>query len=230
MIDRDHRKIFEGVQGVGIARVLPSPSPPLPLIHRATAREKLDRNVETKRRGNVLATTSTQSRNSVEDEIWRKKRGRGREREAQKTHPSFSRASFLLSSSLLFTMLFHLVLFAHLSSSYSPTRAKLASEVRVTQPPRVVEKTTIHPSVLCPEKSQRSPLLLARPDLASSRTNNTRSGHVACTCIHTALFIRETLLSIFLSLLFLSSRDRDEWKSNGEYDSMTDGGTVDYYF
>lgn len=211
--------------------MLPSPSPPLPLIHRATAREKLDRNVETKRRGNVLATTSTQSRNSVEDEIWRKKRGRGRERgEAQKTHPSFSRASFLLSSSLLFTMLFHLVSFAHLSSSYSPTRAKLASEVRVTQPPRVVEKTTIHPSVLCPEKSQRSPLLLARPDLASSRTNNTRSGHVACTCIHTALFIRETLLSIFLSLLFLSSRDKDEWKSNGEYDSMTDGGTVDYYF
>lgn len=70
----------------------------------------------------------------------------GRERgEAQKTHPSFSRASFLLSSPLLFTMLFHLVLFAHLSSSYSPTRAKLASEVRVTQPPRVVEKTTIHP-------------------------------------------------------------------------------------
>lgn len=198
----------------------------LPLIHRATAREKLDRNVETKRRGNVLATTSTQSRNSVEDEIWRKKRGRGREREAQKTHPSFSRASFLLSSSLLFTMLFHLVLFAHLSSSYSPTRAKLASEVRVTQPPRVVEKTTIHPSVLCPEKSQRSPLLLARPDLASSRTNNTRSGHVACTCIHTALFIRETLLSIFLSLLFLSSRDRDEWKSNGEYDSMRNSGLL----
>lgn len=155
---------------------------------------------------------------------------KGERDEAQKTHPSFSRASFLLSSSLLFTMLFHLVLFAHLSSSYSPTRANLASEVRVTQPPRVVEKTTIHPSVLCPEKSQRSPLLLARPDLASSRTNNTRSGHVACTCIHTALFIRETLLSIFLSLLFLSSRDRDEWKSNGEYDSMTDGGTVDYYF
>lgn len=216
-------------KGLGSRECNPPPLV-LPLIHRATAREKLDRNVETKRRGNVLATTSTQSRNSVEDEIWRKKRGRGREREAQKTHPSFSRASFLLSSSLLFTMLFHLVLFAHLSSSYSPTRAKLASEVRVTQPPRVVEKTTIHPSVLCPEKSQRSPLLLARPDLASSRTNNTRSGHVACTCIHTALFIRETLLSIFLSLLFLSSRDRDEWKSNGEYDSMTDGETVDYYF
>lgn len=155
---------------------------------------------------------------------------KGERGEAQKTHPSFSRASFLLSSSLLFTMLFHLVSFAHLSSSYSPTRAKLASEVRVTQPPRVVEKTTIHPSVLCPEKSQRSPLLLARPDLASSRTNNTRSGHVACTCIHTALFIRETLLSIFLSLLFLSSRNRNEWKSNGEYDSMIDGGTVDYYF
>lgn len=212
-------------KGLGSRECNPPPLV-LPLIHRATAREKLDRNVETKRRGNVLATTSTQSRNSVEDEIWRKKRGRGREREAQKTHPSFSRASFLLSSSLLFTMLFHLVLFAHLSSSYSPTRAKLASEVRVTQPPRVVEKTTIHPSVLCPEKSQRSPLLLARPDLASSRTNNTRSGHVACTCIHTALFIRETLLSIFLSLLFLSSRDRDEWKSNGEYDSMRNSGLL----
>lgn len=86
---------------------------------------------------------------------------------------------------------------------------------------------SIHP-FFAPRKA--NDLLFSWLDLASSRTNNTRSGHVACTCIHTALFIRETLLSIFLSLLFLSSRDRDEWKSNGEYDSMTDGGTVDYYF
>lgn len=73
----------------------------LPLIHRATAREKLDRNVETKRRGNVLATTSMQSRNSVEDEIWRKKRGRGREREARRKKRTPPSLALLFSSPLL---------------------------------------------------------------------------------------------------------------------------------
>lgn len=209
--------------------MLPSPSPPLPLIHRATAREKLDRNVETKRRGNVLATTSTQSRNSVEDEIWRKKRGRGREREARRkkrTPPSLALlfSSPLLSSSRCYSTLSRSRTFPlpipRLVPSWHPKFALRNPPGWLRRPP------SIHPSVLCPEKSQRSPLLLARPDLASSRTNNTRSGHVACTCIHTALFIRETLLSIFLSLLFLSSRDKDEWKSNGEYDSMRNSGLL----
>lgn len=209
--------------------MLPSPLL-LPLIHRATAREKLDRNVETKRRGNVLATTSTQSRNSVEDEIWRKKRGRGREREARRkkrTPPSLALlfSSPLLSSSRCYSTLscsrtFPLPI-PRLVPSWHPKFALRNPPGWLRRPP------SIHP-FFAPRKA--NDLLFSWLDLASSRTNNTRSGHVACTCIHTALFIRETLLSIFLSLLFLSSRDRDEWKSNGEYDSMTDGGTVDYYF
>lgn len=145
-------KIFEGVykRGWGRASI---PLPPLLLLpRRSIERDRRGERkswIETSRRSGEEATTfDTKPKNSLEDEIWRRERGKPQKRNPLLSSPRHVRAPFLF----LFP---------------PPTRAKLASEVRVTQPaPGWL--TDRHPSVLCPEKSQRSPPLSLLPLGSSS--------------------------------------------------------------
>ena len=145
----------------------------------------MDRNVETKkRRGNVLATTSTQSRKiQSRMRFGGKERGRG----AKKVSLPFSRASFLLSFTLPSSR-------CHSRSRTFPLPTPRLvptwhPKFALRNPPGWFRRPpSIHPSVLCPEKSQRSPLLLARPN--SSRTNNTRHARVTLHArVYTPLII-----------------------------------------
>lgn len=97
--------------------------------------------------------------------------------------------------------------------SLLPTRANLASEVRVTQPPpRVVDRP---PSIRSlPREKPTIYLLLSLASISPLRGRIIyTTSHVACTCVPPALFIRETLFPILLSSSSSSSRDRNEWKS-----------------
>lgn len=152
MIDRDRRRRFSRVytKGVGVARVYTPPPPSSSLADPSREIGAARGKVGSKRRDEVARRQqrSTQSRKIRS----RMRFGEGREVSRKNATPFSPRP----------------VTFAHLSSSYSPpTRAKLASEVRVTQPaPGWL--TDRHPSVLCPEKSQRSPPLSLLPLGSSS--------------------------------------------------------------
>lgn len=123
----------------------------------AMKRGKLDRNVETK------------SEATSRDFDTKPKSSRGwdfveRPRKAAKTHPSCA-VSPLLSLSRSFSV--SSTSSAHLFFFLCSDRAKLASEVRVTQSRSEIPRL----AVLCSKKSQRSPLgrsnissLLGRPD------------------------------------------------------------------
>lgn len=143
----------------------------------------MDRNVETKkRRGNVLATISTQSRKIQSRMRFGGKRGR-KVRRKKRIPPLFSRffSPFLSSRCHSCSRTFPLPT-PRLVPTWHPKFALRNPPGWFRRPP------SIHPSVLCPEKSQRSPLLLARPN--SSRTNNTRHARVTLHArVYTPLII-----------------------------------------
>ena len=154
MIDREHEEISRRREKEVGNRVVD-----VPRVWIETSR----------RRAKQRLATSTQSRNPVEDEISSRGRGRPQKRTLL--------ALFLLSSPLSLSLSLSLSLCrpfsvsstssAHLFFFLCSDRAKLASEVRVTQSRSEIPRL----AVLCSKKSQRSPLgrsnissLLGRPD------------------------------------------------------------------
>lgn len=165
-------KIFEGVYKRGWGRASVHPSPSLLLPRRSIERDRRGERkswIETSRRSGEEATTfDTKPKNSLEDEIWRRERGKPQKRNPLLSSPRHVRAPFLF-------------LFPPNSCQVGIRSSRYATSPRVVDRPPSIrslprEKPTISSSLSLASRLLLSPL---RGRIIYC------SGHVVCTCVRT---------------------------------------------